>query len=481
MEAGQLTDIRMEEHSAQDQAGRIYRGRVRDVLPGMQAAFVDIGLEKNAYLSVDDLLPAHRAKKSGKKPQINELIHEGEELFVQIVKEAAGTKAARVTCDISIAGRYLVYLPAGEQISISRKIADAAEQARLTSWVQEHLGEGEGVIIRTMAAGVAAQQIAAEITFLRALWREALERSKAVKTPCLLLAEGELISRYVRETLDGQVSEIVIDQAESYQRLLQVLQKLYPEYQGLLRYYRENVPLFQRFAIDAEIDRLLKRQIPLASGGFLVMDRTEAMTVIDVNTGKFTGQGGTQWEETIAKTNLEAAVEIARQLRLRDIGGIVIIDFIDMKQPAYQEKVLERLRRELGKDPVPTRLAGMTKLGLVELTRKKERKNVAEILTQACPTCEGSGRVVTYEEAARRFLEEASGLVRSAEAEAIVALLPVGVHDLLKKQSAESRSFAHVDFMLKPDATLRPDEYKILYAGSRDEANRLSNQSLTTL
>ncbi len=471
-EAGQLTDIRIEKYPFLEQTGHIYRGRVRDVLPGMQAAFVDIGLEKNAYLSIDDLRATHDRKKSGKKVQINELIHEGEELYVQIVKAGSGAKAARITSEISISGRYLVYLPMGNEISISRKIADVAEQARLTSLVQEHLGDGEGVIIRTKAAGVTTEQIEAEIMFLRTRWQEAVERSKAVKTPCLVLAEGELVTSFVRETLDKHVQEVVIDHAESYQHLLQMLKPLYPEYLERLRYYRESQPLFQRFGVDAEIDRLLQRQIPLASGGFLVIDRTEAMTVIDVNTGRFTGQGGSQWEETIAKTNLEAAVEVARQLRLRDIGGIVIIDFIDMKLPEHQEKVLERLRRELGKDPVSTRLAGMTKLGLVELTRKKERKNVAELLTQACPTCEGSGRILTFEETARRFLEEAKGLSRNADAEAIVALLPPAVHDLLI-ESAESQSFAFADLLLKADASLGPNEFEILYAGSHEEANRL--------
>jgi ribonuclease G len=442
----------------------------------MQAAFVDIGLEKNAYLSLDDLLATHGHRSSEKKPQINELIHEGEELLVQVVKEAIGTKAARVTSEISIAGRYLVYLPLGKKVLVSRKITDPAMQKRLQDCIRDHLDDQEGAIIRTQAAAADEKQLVAEISYLRSRWQKAVSEHKADKAPCLILAEGELISRYVRDALNEQISELVVDHLESYQQLKGILTALYPEYLDRLHYHHDSVPLFQRYGVDAQIDRLLDRQVPLGNGGFLVIDRTEAMTVIDVNTGRFTGQGGSRWEETVLRANLEAAAEIARQLRLRDIGGIVVIDFIDMKVPEHQEKVLERLRRELGKDPMPTRLAGMTKLGLVELTRKKERKNLADVLTQTCPACAGSGRVITPKETARRFLEEVSGLVRTCEAEAVVAMLDKEVRTAVT-QAARHEALQAVDFMLLPsDRSLRPGAYSIIYAGSREEASRLYAQ-----
>ncbi|WP_134686077.1 Rne/Rng family ribonuclease [Brevibacillus migulae] len=471
-EAGRLIAIRVETIESKEKAGDIYRGRVRDVLPGMQAAFVDIGLEKNAYLSADDIVGAKDHKNAGRSGKINELIHEGEALLVQIVKESTGTKAARVTTEISLQGRYLVYLPAGKQISVSRKITDPADRERLQALIQPHLAEEEGAIIRTEAAHADERQLLAEITYLRSRWQEALDVETKRKTPALILEEGELLGRYVREAFQAQASEIVIDHANSYHRVKRFVEQLYPEYLERLHFYQESQPLFQRFGVDAQLDQLLARQVPLDNGGFLVFDRTEAMTVIDVNSGKFTGQGGAQWEDTIVRMNVEAAAEIARQLRLRDIGGIVMIDFIDMKLPENQEKVLERLRRELGKDPTPTRLAGFTRLGLVELTRKKERKNIAEILTKSCPSCAGSGRVYTEEEVARRFKEEVRGLIRNQEAEAIVAVLPPAVHAVLQ-QILNGDSFAHVAILAKNDPTLRPDEYRIMYAGKREEANRL--------
>jgi len=469
-EAGQLTAIHIEQNQSSEKAGDIYLGRVRDVLPGMQAAFVDIGLKKNAYLSVDDIVTAKDGKKAGRK--ISELIQEGQALLVQIVKESTGTKAARVTTDISLQGRYIVYLPAGKQISVSRKIMDSAERDRLHAWMESHLIEEEGAIIRTQAARAGAEQLWAEIVYLRTRWLEALATDAKKKTPGLILAEGELISRYVREAFQTQVSEIVIDHANSYQQVKRLVEVLYPEYLDRLQFYQDRQPLFQRYGVDVQIDQLLARHVPLNNGGFLVFDRTEAMTVIDVNTGKFTGQGGSQWEDTITGMNLEAATEIAKQLRLRDIGGIVMIDFIDMKLPDNQEKVLDRLRRELMKDPTPTRLAGMTRLGLVELTRKKERKNIGEILMRSCPSCEGSGRVVTEEEVARRFREEVRGLIRHQEAEAIVAALPPAVHDIIQ-QTLVDDPFTYVELLAKRDPTLKPDEYKIMYAGKREEARRL--------
>ncbi|NGQ94300.1 Rne/Rng family ribonuclease [Brevibacillus sp. SYP-B805] len=469
-QSGRLVEYRMEEGS-DGLSGSIYLGRVTDVLPGIRAAFVDIGLPKNGYLALDDV-PRSSGKRAEEKrsPSHTGRIHEGEALLVQIEKEETGTKGGRLTAEISLPGRKLVYLPFGRQVMVSRKMVGEAERSRLRELMAGHLHDGEGVIVRTMAAGSDDDDLIRELEYLRGLWQEAAARAKGAKPPRRLFDGGGLAARVLHDWLNHEVGEVLLDHSATYQQVKRVMEKLYPELVDRLSFYQGKASLFEREGVEAEIDRALQRQVPLPHGGFLVIDRTEAMTVIDVNTGTFTGQGGRQVEETILQTNLEAAAEIAHQLRLRDIGGIIIIDFIDMTRPADQERVLERLQAELAKDRTPTRVAGMTRLGLVEMTRKRERKSIGELLTTPCPVCRESGRTLAPAEVARRFLREVRGLVMHQDAQAIVGLLPPQVMACL--DWAEQEKALSVHLLLKEEGRLAPHAYRIIYAGSLQEARQ---------
>ncbi|MFY0543441.1 Rne/Rng family ribonuclease [Brevibacillus sp. H7] len=479
-ENGRVTELYNESEETEHQVGNVYRGRVVDVLASMQAAFVDIGLSKNAYLYVDDALSSNR--QHGIKPNIRELVRSGEERYFQVIKEATGTKAPRVTTQVGLPGRCLVYLPQESQISVSRKMEDDRERTRLKQLAARLLKEGEGVIIRTQAAGTSEHQLEGELSYLRERWREAVEQGKRQKTPCLIYRDDDLIARTVRERLSDEVDELTVDHQPAFQRVKALVRALYPDFMDRLTYYQGKRPLFDQYGVDAEIDKALKRRVPLKSGGYLLIDHTDAMTVIDVNTGKFTGKGAAQLEETVTQTNLEASEEIARQLRLRDIGGIVIIDFIDMKARANQERVLERLRTETAKDRTPTHVLGMTHLGLVEMTRKKVRQNLAERLTEACPTCAGRGRVITVGELALRFEQEVASLAKSSGAEAIVAEVPPRLMERLATERERIESGLGVRIHLLMQEQLHLEEYRILYVGDAREALRrsplIANKSL---
>jgi len=472
-EQGRLTELYQETETA-DLVGSVYRGRVVDVLPSMQAAFVDIGLDKNAYLYVDDALPAERQR--GAKPNIRELVRGGEERFVQVNKEATGNKAPRVTTQVGLPGRRLVYLPLERHISVSRKLEDERERSRLRQFAERLLHGQEGVIIRTQAAGAGETELAAELAFLRKKWQVAVEESKQKKVPSLVLRDDDLVMRMLRELLADDVDELIVDHPPTYLRVREWVRAVDPSHLNHLVCYQGKRPLFDQFGIETEIEKALQRQVPLKSGGYLLIDRTEAMTVIDVNTGKFTGKGAAQLEETVTRTNLEAAEEIARQLRLRDIGGIIVVDFIDMKLRTNQERVISRLREETEKDRTPARVLGMTQLGLVEMTRKKVRQNLTERLTEDCPACAGSGRVLAVEELLLRFEREAAALTKTQEAEAIVAEVPSRLYKRLSAERTRLEQEMSVRFYFVEYRSLPADAHRILYVGSRGEAERRYQQ-----
>ncbi|MGD8188828.1 Rne/Rng family ribonuclease [Brevibacillus ginsengisoli] len=478
LEQGKLVEYHLESHSSEELIGNIYRARVENIIPNMQAAFVDIGLEKNAFLYIDDCLPADWQKERGKKekPGIQELVRNGEELLIQVNKEAFGTKAPRVTTEISIPGRSLVYLPYGRQISISRKIKLESERKRLSQMAREWLTEAEGIIVRTSAEGMAAAQMEAELNYLRSVWKEALERSKNLKPPALLYQDSDLLIRVIRDSFTEEVQEVLVDSSQQLQRIQRMVKALYPKMENRIKAYMGKQPIFEAFGIDLEIDKLLSRHVPLANGGSIVIDRTEAMTVIDVNSGKFTGKSMQRLEETVTQTNLEATKEIARQLRLRDIGGIVVIDFIDMKASSNQERVLTSLQKELAKDHTPTHVFGMTQLGLVELTRKKIRPSVPEILTRPCPTCQERGRVLHEREVLARIRREIRAVARNSAAEAIILeVFPLFVGE--SDPSTEWERELGIHIYIEVNTRLPYGYYHVRFAGSDEEAKRLLTTS----
>lgn len=473
-EEGKLVEL-IVTPAEQELLGNVYRGRVADVVPGLQAAFVDIGIDRNAYLYVDDLVSAHvEGETTTAKPSIRRLLQRGAALLVQVTKEGIGGKAPRLTTRISIPGRSVVYLPFGREIAVSQRITDEQLRERLKRQLADLLQEGEGAILRTRAAVLPIERIAAELNSLRQAWQQALANSKDGRTPQLIFQADDLLQRTLREQLTPEVAEVVVEEAATYRKLKQVMQAHAPELAERLRLHREQQPLFAALGIDAELDKALRRQVWLKSGGFIVIDQTEALTVIDVNTGKFTGKSLQQMEHTAVATNLEAATEIARQLRLRNIAGIILIDFIDMNTEANRARVLEQLQQALAKDTTSTYVCGFTRLGLVEMTRKRVRPSLGESLTTACPACGGRGRVLSPAEVAGRLELEVAGLVKSQEVEAVVAEMPTAVYEYFladegrawKRLEQEWRVTLH----LRRAEALSPDQYRILYAGSRQEA-----------
>jgi len=409
LEDDRLAEVYLERPGRRSIAGNVYKGVVDNVLPGMEAAFVEIGLEKNGFLYVDEIVgPELEGRRHGRR--IQDLLSRGQDVLVQAVKDPMKTKGARLTTEISLPGRFVVFVPQGEGIGVSRRLEDD-ERIRLRDILKKlDLPKG-GVIVRTAAEGASAEDIERDIRFLEKIWKEIQARAKKVQAPSLVYNEAELPLRVVRDLFTGDFERALVDDDLTYKRIVGYLKKTSPHMAERVTRYREKDPLFEAFGVDAEIRSTLNRRVDLPSGGYLVFDYAEAFTVIDVNTGRFVGSrgksAGGRLEDTITKNNLEAVKEVVRQLRLRDIGGIIVIDFIDMANPKNREQVEEELKQELERDRTKTYVVEISPLGLVEMTRQNVTDGPREILTKRCPTCAGDGIVVsetsTAVEAERRL------------------------------------------------------------------------------
>jgi ribonuclease G len=397
LEDDRVAEVYLERPERRSIAGNIYLGTVDNVLPGMEAAFVEIGLEKNGFLYVDEIVvPELEGKRHGKK--ITDLIQRGQTILVQAVKDPMKTKGARLTTEISLPGRFLVYVPLGEGLGVSRRLEDQ-ERQRLKDVIRELDAKDGGIIVRTAADGASAEDIERDLVFLQRLWKTIQARAKAATAPELVYQEAELPLRIVRDLFAGDFEGAHVDNDRTYKRIVGYLKKTSPHMLERVHRYKEREPLFARYGVDAEIASTLSRRVDLPSGGYLIFDYAEAFTVIDVNTGRFVGsrsKNTTQrLEDTIVKNNLEAVKEVVRQLRLRDIGGIIVIDFIDMANPKNRASVEEALRTELERDRTKTYVVEISPLGLVEMTRQNVTDGPREILTRRCPTCDGDGIVVS--------------------------------------------------------------------------------------
>ncbi|MCZ8513355.1 Rne/Rng family ribonuclease [Paenibacillus filicis] len=394
-ENGKLVEYYKGKRDQGQLAGNVYIGRVMRVLQGMQSAFVDIGLEKNAFLYIDDLLPAHLEKQPKEKPSIHDLVKVGQTLMVQVVKEPVGDKGARITTHYSIPGRFGVYMPYADYVGVSRKIESAAERERLKRTAERHLEAGEGFIVRTAALGESEEGIAADLDELRIRWRR-IEASGEAEgaVPRKIYSDLEMLPRLIRDLFRDDVEELVVDSEEVYEEITALISPLSAVLSKRVR--KAASTFWADQALERQLELGLKRKIWLDNGSYLIVDRTEALTVFDVNTGKYTGS--IDLERTVFDTNIEAAREIARLLRLRDIGGLIIIDFIDMETEASRQQVLDELIRETRKDRTKTVVVGWTKLGLVEMTRKKVRESKETTVLEACPSCGGSGWVLSEEQ-----------------------------------------------------------------------------------
>jgi ribonuclease G len=399
LEDEKVAEVYLERPERYSIAGNVYKGVVDNVLPGMEAAFVEVGLEKNGFLYVDEIIvPELEGRGQGRK--IQELVQRGQEILVQAVKDPMKTKGARLTTDISLPGRFVVFVPNGEGLGVSRRLPDE-ERSRLREIVKALERKKGGVIVRTAAEGASAEDIERDLVFLERLWKSIEDRAKRVKAPALVYQEAELPLRVTRDLFTGDFERAYVDHDRTYKRVVGYLKKTSPHMVERVVRYKERTPLFEAYGVDAEIRSTLSRRVDLPSGGYLVFDYAEAFTVIDVNTGRFVGSrsrtSSARLEDTITKNNLEAVKEVVRQLRLRDIGGIIVIDFIDMANPKNRAAVEEALRNELERDRTKTYVVEISPLGLVEMTRQNVTDGPREILTKPCPTCAGDG--IVYSEA----------------------------------------------------------------------------------
>ncbi|MBQ6808887.1 MAG: Rne/Rng family ribonuclease [Firmicutes bacterium] len=378
--------------------GNIYLGKVENVLPGMQAAFVNIGLEKNSFLYVEDVLApmaayASPAQEGKERRAINELVKKGQQLTVQIFKEPSGTKGARVTMHPSLPGRYLVLLPCGDYIAVSRRIEDEAERERLKNLIREELPPHMGAIIRTVAENASADPLLNDLRTLVKEWKRILGKAAKSNAPMLLHSDMDQLRRVIRSANPADPGNILVASEADFERVEDVINAVAPGLRSHLK-LQESKNLFQDYDVYAQMERALARKVWLPSGGYIIVDQVEALTAIDVNTGKYVGESNLN--DTVFKTNMEAVVEIARQLRLRNIGGIIIIDFIDMEEDEDREKLLKALEEEMKKDRIRVTVMGMTQLGLVELTRKKNGHDLTSLVEKECSCCGGKGRVPVF-------------------------------------------------------------------------------------
>jgi len=406
LEQGVVQELHVERTSARGLVGNIYLGRVARVLPGMQSAFVEIGLERAAFLHIADIWEHRQNGHGGAERPIERILHEGQALLVQVIKDPIGTKGARLSTQVSLAGRLLVYLPQDSHIGISQRIEDEAEREHLRGRLQHLLPEGlgGGFIIRTMAETATEREMQSDIEYLTKLWHDLTARSTDSPAPALVYQDLNLAQRVLRDMATEETTRILVDSRETHQRMAEFAEQYTPALSRRIEHYSGDRPLFDLSAVEDEIEKALARRVDLKSGGYLIIDQTEALTTIDVNTGGFVG--GRSFDDTIFKTNLEAAQTIARQLRLRNLGGIIIVDFIDMESEEHRKAVLEEFNKALARDHTRLTVNGFTALGLVEMTRKRTRESLAHMLTEACPTCQGLGHVKTARSVVYDILRE---------------------------------------------------------------------------
>jgi len=469
-----VAELYIERRGRRSIVGNIYKGKVDNVLPGMEAAFVDIGLERNGFLHVDEILLPNgeqapkRGRGSGRR--INELIKPGQEILVQVVKDPLKTKGARLSMNLSIAGRYLVYAPSGSGVGVSRRLSDK-ERDRLRKMVDRTYKGPGGLIVRTAAHGAKKADFVREIKYLQKL-NEVLERrSESTKAPALVFQEADLSVRVLRDVFLNEFEKAIIDSPKQFERVTSFFQRTAPELVGGVELYEGSKPLFEKWRVNEAIESTLNRRVDLPSGGYLIIDYAEALTVIDVNSGSFTGRGKGGLEETITKVNTEAAEEAVRQLRLRDIGGIIVVDFIDMARASNRDKVLKTMRKALDADKSKSYVVEVSPLGLVEMTRQNVTDGVREILTAPCPTCHGEGVILSAETVALEGL----GRLRDVAAEKgddeafLFRVNPKVAHELTDPDSGllELEQESGKRFHFEGGEALSIDTFELVESGSR--------------
>jgi ribonuclease G len=490
LEDDQFVELLVDRPEARRMVGDIYLGKVEAVLPGIQAAFVDIGTEKSAFLHASDLVydeeaaeedddedeseeedAAPRPRRAGRAPvpPIQDVLKRGQDLIVQISKEPISTKGPRVTAQVSLAGRFLVFMPFASRVGVSRKIGERAERQRLRELVSAVLPKDSGgVIVRTVGEDATQETFGRELTTLLNNWKKIKRKTNFLRAPALIHRETSLARGIIRDLFSTKVDRLTVDSKQVYNEITEYLKGIAPELMDRVVLYADQKPLFDTADIESDIRDLFKRRCDLPSGGYLIIEPTEALVSIDVNSGRYTGKKDP--EKTILRTNLEAAREVARQLRLRDVGGIIVCDFIDMESRQNRDKVLQELRTHLGRDRARTKAFAVSDLGLVEMTRQRVRQSHLQSMTEPCPTCHGTGRVFTPETIVRRMERSVKRMAVEGRRDHLVVKLHPDVamfvleneQDLMKKLEKA----AGFTLEMRDDPLLKPDEFKLVVKGA---------------
>ncbi|MCX7987944.1 MAG: Rne/Rng family ribonuclease [Thermodesulfovibrio sp.] len=477
LEGGQVVEFYIERKGDSSFVGNIYKGRVVKVLKGMQACFIDIGLDKAAFLYIDDIRGGIKelypfletdeetefiSKLDFKDVSIEELVQQGQEILVQVAKDPISTKGARVTSRITLPGRYVVLMPGMEHVGISRKIENEDKRRELKELATKMKPAGFGLIMRTVSEDATEEEIQKDIDFLLLLWDNIQKKKDKVHAPALIHSEFDLVLRSLRDFMNQNVDRLIIDSYAEWMRLKEFAHVYFPRIAEKIEFYESEEPIFDAFGIEVDLDRALERKVWLKSGGYIVIDQTEAMTVIDVNTGKYVGKENL--EDTILRTNLEAVKEIAYQIRLRNLGGIILIDFIDMEKEENKQKVINAMAEAIKKDRAKTTIYNITELGIVQMTRKRTRESLEHILCDSCPYCEGKGRVMSIRSVAYEILRKLKHLTPQEGTEITVVAHPQ-VADLLTDEERDSleelENSRKIRITIKKEASLHQENYHI--------------------
>jgi ribonuclease G len=457
LENEQLIELLIERSESEKIVGNVYKGKIENVLPGISSAFVNIGLEKNAYLYVSDVIPTPGHHASA---QIEKMIARNEIIMLQVAKEAIGTKGVKVTMDISLPGRFLVYMPQAEHLGVSKNIENRTERDRLRSIIESCAPEKGGVIIRTEAEGADEEALRREMAYLIRLWDSVQKRYDSSPTPSLVHRDLGLVFQTVRDVFTENTSIFLVDSRSEYKDLMDFLDNISPELKARVKLYEGRTPLFQAFHIEKQIEKIRSARVDLPSGGYIIIQEAEGLCAIDVNTGKFTGKKSQ--EETVTATNVEAAKEVARQLRLRNIGGIIVIDFIDMRHARNRQKVMEALADYTSDDRAKIKILPITRLGLIEMTRERKRESLFALLGEECPQCHASGRVLSRDSMYIRLKRDILVMTHGRPGNQIKVSLSPPVAEYVNERRQRLENTVKHKLVITPDPTLPWEEYRIL-------------------
>jgi len=480
LEDDQVAEIFIERERSRGVVGNLYKGRVSKVLPGMQSAFVDLGLERDGFLYVSDVIATfeefdrletdedekpkgggrrERDKEKEAEPKIEELLKEGQEIIVQVAKEPLGTKGARLTSHATMPGRFLVFMPTVDHVGVSRKIDSRDERSRLRGIVREFReqhGFTGGVIIRTAAAGRPKDDIVSDLSYFHRVWTEIRQKAETSRAPAVVYQEQSLVAKLLRDLLTDDFQAIRIDNALEHRRVLELIERIMPPLASKVKLYEKEYPIFEEYGVQSEIDKALRSKVWLKSGGSIVINQTEALVAIDVNTGRYVGKKSAgRLEDTILKTNLEAAKEIVRQVRLRDLGGIIVLDFIDMEEKKNRQKVFQVIEQELRKDRAPSKALQVQDFGLVIITRKRVKQSLERALTEPCPYCAGAAVIKSSAAICYEILTEVKKISNDLDGQSLVLRVNPDIARALRDE--ERAVFRDLKQSLGRDITIRPD------------------------